>query len=252
MKAVTREQVECQCLGEEDCKENREVKFLDGSSLPSIPYLGEDDRQRGTWFDNKPCHDCSCSPGKFHHPGCDMEICPRCKQQAIECNCLNDWKAFERQEKQAERESEKQWKREWRERERQILKQILKQDAEHHRLRKEGYTFIRNGGPAPVNFSDCFVQAALAMKCVRQNDVAQCSTAYDNDGKLIPGEVSLCAKIPKVVARKSEKIFKLKRVGYMERAYWTVWYERHAAIKGYGLTKEEALFDLEIRHGPGS
>ena len=83
MKAVTREQVECRCLGEKTCKENREVKFLDGSSLPSIPYPGEGNYYQGKRIKNEHCHDCGCLQGKFHHPGCDMEICPRCKQQAI-------------------------------------------------------------------------------------------------------------------------------------------------------------------------
>lgn len=252
MKAVTRRQIHCQCMGEENCKENWEVKFLDGSSLPSIPYLGEGDYHRGGWPENERCHDCGCLPGKFHHPGCDMEICPRCKQQAIQCNCLNDWKALERQEKQAKRNLEKQlgamfkqWRRERRER----GKQIFKQDAEHHRLHKEGYTFICNGGPAPVDFSDLFVQMVLAKKCVQQSNVVQCSTTYDNDGKLIPGKISLWAKIPKVVARKSEKTFEFKRVGPgTDRARWTVWYERHAGIKGHGLTKKEAIYDLEDRH----
>ncbi|MBI3304904.1 hypothetical protein HYZ80_01080 [Candidatus Parcubacteria bacterium] len=181
-----------------------------------------------------------------------MEICPRCKGQAIRCPCLNDWKAQKRQEKQAKKKSEKearatlgQLKRERRERKRQILKQ----DAEHRRLHKDGYTFLCNGGPAPVDFSEDFVQEALVKKCVRHDNVAQCSTTYDGDGKLIPGEISLWAKVPRVVARKSEKTFEFKRVGPgTKRARWTVWYEGHTKIKGYGLTKEDAIYDLETRH----
>ena len=252
MKAVTREQVNCQCIGEDDCKENREVKFLDGTSLPSIPYLGKGDYHRGEWPKNESCHDCGCLPGRFHHPGCDMEICPRCKQQAIGCDCLNDWKAQERQEKQAERESEKQsdamFRQSQRER-RERNRQILKQDAEHRRLHKQDYTFLCNGGHAPVDFSDHFVQEILAKKCVRESDVVQCPTTYDNDGNLIPGEISLWAKIPKVIARKSEKTFEFKRMGHgTDRARYTVWYQTYTGIKGYGLTKTEAIYDLETRH----
>lgn len=33
------------------------------------------------------CHDCGIAPGGFHHPGCDIEICPRCKGQLISCDC---------------------------------------------------------------------------------------------------------------------------------------------------------------------
>ena len=259
MKAVTREQVECRCLGEKTCKENREVKFLDGSSLPSIPYPGEGNYYQGKRIKNEHCHDCGCLQGKFHHPGCDMEICPRCKQQAIQCDCLNDWKALERQEKQAEREviklsreSDKQFRKtskRWKREEREAEKRVLKQDVEHRRLHKEGYTLLCDGGPAPVDLSHLLIQKIIAKNCVQQNDVVLCSTTYDKDGKFIPDEVSLWAKIPKVVVRKSEKTFEFERMGYgMSRARWTVWYEGHADIKGCGLTKKEAVLDLEDRH----
>lgn len=33
------------------------------------------------------CHDCNAAPGQFHHPGCDMERCPKCGGQAISCDC---------------------------------------------------------------------------------------------------------------------------------------------------------------------
>lgn len=33
------------------------------------------------------CHDCGALPDRFHHPGCDMELCPRCGNQAISCGC---------------------------------------------------------------------------------------------------------------------------------------------------------------------
>ena len=34
------------------------------------------------------CHDCNVAPGGYHHPGCDMESCPRCGGQLISCGCL--------------------------------------------------------------------------------------------------------------------------------------------------------------------
>lgn len=33
------------------------------------------------------CGDCGAPPGGFHHPGCDMESCPKCRHQAIMCPC---------------------------------------------------------------------------------------------------------------------------------------------------------------------
>src|SRR5262249_14094682 len=34
-----------------------------------------------------PCHDCGVAHGGYHHPGCDVEECPRCGRQLISCNC---------------------------------------------------------------------------------------------------------------------------------------------------------------------
>ncbi len=33
------------------------------------------------------CGDCGVRPGGFHHRGCDMEECPRCRAQLISCGC---------------------------------------------------------------------------------------------------------------------------------------------------------------------
>lgn len=34
------------------------------------------------------CHDCGTLPGSYHHEGCDMQRCPRCKEQFIGCGCI--------------------------------------------------------------------------------------------------------------------------------------------------------------------
>jgi hypothetical protein len=34
-----------------------------------------------------PCGDCGVKPGYKHHPGCDLERCPKCKGQIISCSC---------------------------------------------------------------------------------------------------------------------------------------------------------------------
>lgn len=61
------------------CAGNTEVEFPDGTTLPPIPYP----------YDN-PCHDCGIHTGGFHHPGCDVERCPKCQGQLISCGCLDD------------------------------------------------------------------------------------------------------------------------------------------------------------------
>lgn len=43
------------------------MNFADGESLKRIPYDGQER-----------CHDCNVLRGQLHHPGCDVERCPRC------------------------------------------------------------------------------------------------------------------------------------------------------------------------------
>jgi hypothetical protein len=38
-----------------------------------------------------PCHDCGAVKGEFHVPGCDVERCPACGEQAITCDCEKTW-----------------------------------------------------------------------------------------------------------------------------------------------------------------
>lgn len=33
------------------------------------------------------CGDCGAYYGHYHHPGCDMEVCPVCKGQLNSCDC---------------------------------------------------------------------------------------------------------------------------------------------------------------------
>jgi hypothetical protein len=34
------------------------------------------------------CVDCRAPLGELHHPGCDVELCPKCRRQAISCECV--------------------------------------------------------------------------------------------------------------------------------------------------------------------
>ena len=34
--------------------------------------------------------DCGVKEDKYHHPGCDKEICPVCKGQLLTCGCIEE------------------------------------------------------------------------------------------------------------------------------------------------------------------
>jgi hypothetical protein len=61
----------------ETCFENKTVDYPDGEKLPSIAS-------------DEDCHDCNIKAGGKHHPGCDMERCPKCRGQLISCGCLDE------------------------------------------------------------------------------------------------------------------------------------------------------------------
>jgi hypothetical protein len=51
------------------------------ASVPYAPDYGDADQR---------CHDCGVKRDWYHHPGCDMERCPKCAGQLIFCGCLDD------------------------------------------------------------------------------------------------------------------------------------------------------------------
>jgi hypothetical protein len=38
----------------------------------------------------KPCSDCGVVAGSPHHPGCEVEECPKCNGRVISCGCLEE------------------------------------------------------------------------------------------------------------------------------------------------------------------
>lgn len=77
----------------------QKVEFPDGETVEPIPYThwgGHYNPLTGQSSPKEPipdghtCHDCGIVRGGVHHPGCDMERCPRCGGQLIGCGCLSD------------------------------------------------------------------------------------------------------------------------------------------------------------------
>lgn len=64
----------------DSCDANKSINFQVGGVVDSIPYHNDDPEGR--------CHDCNVKSGGYHHPGCDMERCPKCGGQLISCGCL--------------------------------------------------------------------------------------------------------------------------------------------------------------------
>ncbi len=60
------------------------IRFQDGVVLERVRYGSEQDDYGSN---NKRCGDCGVAQSQFHVNGCDVDRCPRCKEQAISCDC---------------------------------------------------------------------------------------------------------------------------------------------------------------------
>lgn len=62
-----------------ECTDSTLLTFKDDRThYARIPYPADQQTR---------CHDCNVLPGRLHHPGCDMELCPKCGGQLISCDC---------------------------------------------------------------------------------------------------------------------------------------------------------------------
>lgn len=75
------EMTDPRCTG---CLDGMMILFSDCVARP-IRY-GKETRK---WEPQERCPDCGVSLGRVHHPGCDMEQCPKCQGQLISCGCLD-------------------------------------------------------------------------------------------------------------------------------------------------------------------
>lgn len=61
--------------------------IIDGERFALAPYRGPSGRRVAGSADR--CGDCGVARGGLHHPGCDLQRCPRCRDQLISCACVH-------------------------------------------------------------------------------------------------------------------------------------------------------------------
>ncbi len=72
----------------EDCQQ--EMNTAEGCSADALILNDQRYARFRMRTDDGPrrCGDCRASSGGYHHLGCDMERCPRCRRQLISCGCV--------------------------------------------------------------------------------------------------------------------------------------------------------------------
>ena len=65
-------------MGENGCKKHWYI--IDGEEYEAVKF---GDPMEKLPDDITVCHDCGAKLGEYHHPGCDMERCPKCGKQLI-------------------------------------------------------------------------------------------------------------------------------------------------------------------------
>jgi len=74
-----------------------EREMTGGVSCIEVPVVLADGEHKAIpWGEEVPswegedCHDCGVPKSGYHHPGCDVEQCPRCFWQLISCSCAHE------------------------------------------------------------------------------------------------------------------------------------------------------------------
>ena len=76
-----KEMLEC-----DGCDTNQLV-LNDSKTYDRISVGDKYDFYEGMEYEELRCHDCNALIGNYHHAGCDCEVCPKCHQQLISCDC---------------------------------------------------------------------------------------------------------------------------------------------------------------------
>lgn len=75
---------------------SEEIGKIEGCLISHIKIGKETyEREKADPFETR-CHDCGAGSGNYHHPGCDMERCPKCEGQMIWCDCIEKKKLIKR------------------------------------------------------------------------------------------------------------------------------------------------------------
>ena len=79
----------CEWCGQEmnppsGCRVETFADFADNIPRRRVPHGSE---KEPVMREGQACGDCLAPWGLFHHPGCDLEECPRCGGQALTCGC---------------------------------------------------------------------------------------------------------------------------------------------------------------------
>ena len=72
------------------CKKDMSNEKTGSCVFSKVKIDGKEYERNVKYHDvNNRCHDCNIVNGKIHHFGCDMERCPKCKEQFVCCDCNN-------------------------------------------------------------------------------------------------------------------------------------------------------------------